>query len=81
MPRLKEKKLDLSKFKSPIKIEKTVSIEELPSHLDLNVVRVGGWWYVSIMDNILKTVVTQSKDGCSTFKEAFKNAVDQISKV
>lgn len=57
-----------------------VSIDELPSNFDLVIVRAQGWWYIDITDNILKTKITSNKDGVSTFKEAFKDAVDQIPK-
>lgn len=64
----------------PFKKQPSVSIDSLPSELDMVVLRIGGYWYVNIIDNIIKTTITSNKDGVNTFTEAFQDAVDKIPK-
>lgn len=67
-------------FWKPEKKQPTISIDSLPSELDIVVLRIGGYWYVNIIDNIIKTTITSNKDGVNTFKESFQDAVDKIPK-
>lgn len=64
----------------PEKKQPPISIDYLPPELDLVFLRIGGYWYVNIIDNIIKTTITSNKDGVNTFKEAFQYAVDKIPK-
>lgn len=84
MPILKAKADKLRKFfKAGFDLHKPkpdVSIDSLPSELDMVILRIGGYWYVNIIDNIIKTTITSNKDGVNTFTEAFQDAVDKIPK-
>lgn len=77
LPEFSKKKI-FSIIKIPLK--SSVSIDSLPSELDIVVLRIGGYWYVNIIDNIIKTTITSNKDGVNTFTEAFQDAVDKIPK-